>query len=181
MQRLLRGTITRQAYVELLRNLADIYRGLEAGLDQHAAHPALAGVDLPRLRRTGALQADIAALSRATDGVYASRPATREYVERLHTLSDDAPELLLAHAYVRYMGDLSGGRILAGIVAKTLDLTSGAGAAFYEFPLVPDHTAFKAAFRIALDDAAQVASPDALVREAQYGFSLHERLFGELE
>lgn len=41
---------------------------------------------------------------------------------------------LLAHAYVRYMGDLSGGQIIRNKIVKAYDLPdSGAGASFYDF------------------------------------------------
>lgn len=184
MRSLLRGTITRSAYVALLRNLAEIYRPLEQEIDRHAAHPALVGIDLDSLRRLGSLERDIAALDPdAPDEVPASQPATREYAARLREIGRSSPELLLAHAYVRYMGDLSGGLVLRGIVAKTLGICDGdEGLAFYDFPRIPDAVAFKHAFRDALDAAAHVvASPEAIVREAQYGFALHEQLFRELQ
>lgn len=47
-------------------------------------------------------------------------PATADYVSRIRMLSRDNPVLLLAHAYTRYLGDLSGGQILARVVSKLL-------------------------------------------------------------
>ncbi len=183
MHSLLRGTITRDAYLALLRNLAEIYRPLEEELDRHAGHPALVGIDLDALRRLGPLERDIAALGGdRADAAPTAQPATRDYAARLRELGDSSPELLLAHAYVRYMGDLSGGLMLKRIVAKTFGLGDDGGLAFYTFPRIDDPVAFKHAFRDALDAAALVVeSPDAIVREAQYGFALHERLFRELQ
>lgn len=34
----------------------------------------------------------------------------QKYVERIHYIGQNEPELLVAHAYTRYMGDLSGAR-----------------------------------------------------------------------
>ncbi|MEO8333543.1 MAG: biliverdin-producing heme oxygenase [bacterium] len=183
MRNLLGGTITKEAYVPMLRNLAEIYRALEQELERHSRHPALVGIDLHALRRLDALERDIAVLDvDAGDAVPAPCPATSTYVLRLHELGDATPELLLAHAYVRYMGDLSGGLILKGIVAKTLGIDGDDGLAFFTFPHIADPVAFKRAFRDALDAAAfVVTSPDAVVREAQLGFALHERLFQELQ
>ncbi|KAF9016534.1 hypothetical protein BGZ52_005775 [Haplosporangium bisporale] len=57
------------------------------------------------------------------------------------------PELLLAHSYVRYLGDLSGGQILAKKLQKYNDLPEGKGVAFYHFDLIEDKEGFKDQFR----------------------------------
>lgn len=184
MRTLLRGSITRATYVSLLRNLAGIYRPLEEELDRHAAHPALVGINRNALRRLDRLERDIAALAiEPPHDAPADLPATREYATRLREIGRSSPELLLAHAYVRYMGDLSGGQMLKDIVARTLSVYSADdGLDFYDFPDIADPIAFKEAFRDVIDSAVLVgAAPDAIVREAQYGFALHERLFAELE
>ena len=113
----------------------------------------------------------------------AAQPATREYSARLLKIGRSSPELLLAHAYVRYMGDLSGGPMLKASVAKMLGIgAEDGGLSFFAFPHIADPVAFNRAFRDALDAAAFVApSPEAIVREAQYGFALHERMFRELQ
>ena len=182
MRTLIRGTITQAAYVALLRNLADIYCALEGELDRCADIPALAAVDLTALRRLPRLRQDISALDvTPAAGHSPPQPATRQYVARLHELGERAPDLLLAHAYVRYMGDLSGGLMLKSILAKSLGLEEGVGTTFYDFPLIPDPEAFKREFRAALDATTTgLSSPDALVHEAQLGFALHARLFEEL-
>lgn len=183
MRSLLRGIITRDAYVVLLRNLAGIYGPLEEELGRHADHPALIGIDLVVLRRLPALERDITALDiDPSQHTHTERRATQDYAARLREVGRSSPELLLAHAYVRYMGDLSGGLMLEKMVAKTLEIGNGDdGLAFYAFPLIPDPVGFKQAFRGALDAAACVVkSPDAIVREAQHAFALHERLFREL-
>jgi heme oxygenase (biliverdin-producing, ferredoxin) len=59
-----------------------------------------------------------------------------DYVNRIHELSDsEDPSSLLAHAYVRYLGDLSGGQTIRHTIAKAygLDEASGQGLSFYAF------------------------------------------------
>lgn len=46
----------------------------------------------------------------STGGAGAVPEATRKYAERIHEVGQNEPELLVAHAYTRYMGDLSGAR-----------------------------------------------------------------------
>ena len=60
--------------------------------------------------------------------------ALREYTSRLRDLTvapDPAP--LLAHAYVRYLGDLSGGQIIRRHVVDVYGLDDDTGAQFYQF------------------------------------------------
>jgi heme oxygenase len=59
-----------------------------------------------------------------------------DYVSRIRALSasDASAPLLLAHAYVRYLGDLSGGQIIKRRLMKVYDLPeTGKGVRFYEF------------------------------------------------
>ena len=176
---LLRGRLDRCGYRLLLRNLEAIYAALEPALQRHAAHPALAPFDFAALARRPALASDIEALSddpERHDDFSAPEPATIAYTLHLAHLDRAAPERLLAHAYVRYLGDLSGGQVLGRIVRESLELRSSAGTAFYDFGAAPGPAALAGRFRSALD-AAPVADPDALVDEAKAGFARHRALF----
>ena len=107
---LLRGQMDRASYCALLRNLHAIYAALEPALARHAGHPVLAPVFLPRLARTQALADDLLTLhGSAWADAIALQPATARYLRRLHEIEAAQPELLFAHAYVRFLGDLSGG------------------------------------------------------------------------
>jgi heme oxygenase (biliverdin-producing, ferredoxin) len=180
MSRLLRGELSRTAYVALLRNLLAIYAELEPALRRHALHPAIAVLDLAPLARTEALVDDLAAFG-APDVATASigiEPSCRLYVDRLRVIADTEPELLLAHAYVRYLGDLSGGQMLRGVVARNMQLPLGTGVAFYDFGDASTTTGLAAKFRDGLD--AATVDDDAIVREAKAAFDRHRALFDEL-
>ena len=59
-----------------------------------------------------------------------------DYVTRIADLADSSdPSPLLAHAYVRYLGDLSGGQVIRRAIAKAYGVESAdsAGTRFYEF------------------------------------------------
>ena len=118
MGALLRGQVDRAGYVALLRNLSAIYEALEPALARHAAHPLIAPVHAPALCRAAALAQDLAVLH-GPHGVdeLPLAPVTPLYVARLRTLDAEQPGLLLAHAYVRYLGDLSGGQMLRRVAS----------------------------------------------------------------
>ncbi|KAJ9091748.1 hypothetical protein QFC19_008958 [Naganishia cerealis] len=72
-------------------------------------------------------------------------PALTQFTTHLHHISATRPALLLAHAYVRYLGDLSGGQIVRGKIRRVYALPSSTttgpssstrGTRFYEFDAV---------------------------------------------
>jgi heme oxygenase len=182
---LLRGRMQRSAYCDLLVNLHAIYATLEPALDRHAAHPCIAPILIPGLRRTASLEHDLQCLRGpgATQPVHL-QDATQAYVDRLNELDSSRPELLLAHAYVRYLGDLSGGQILSKVVAKSFDPVGTSGpscVAFYDFGDTLHTQELTRRFRGGLDAVVlDRAAEDAIVAEAMSAFGLHRQLFDEL-
>lgn len=212
MRALLQGHLPLTGYVRLLHELLHIYRALEAGLQQHALHPQLSPVVLHGLFRSQALAADLAhwrsllpvadtapagaasAAAPAPAGVH-SPPGTLAglaYVQHLQALARTQAPLLAAHAYVRYLGDLNGGQVLARRVAMGLNAGMGlapdgastgrtAGLLFYDFGGATQAAALAAQLRGGLDQLAQTeAQAQALVTEACAGFERHCLLFDEL-
>jgi hypothetical protein len=61
----------------------------------------------------------------------------RNFTSHLSGLSRSDPGLLLAHTYVRYLGDLSGGQLVASKIRRVYSLPPppAGGTAFYEFDL----------------------------------------------
>lgn len=183
MQALLRGQLDLPAYCTLLRNLHAIYCALENALELHAAHPGLAPVRLAGLARSRPLAGDLDELHGADwESAYPLMPATAAYVCRLNACASHAPALLLAHAYVRYLGDLSGGQMLQRVVARSFALQGSSGTRFYAFDDSGGATALARLFRAGLDAVdTDTGGMGALVAEAQWGFGQHERLFTELQ
>lgn len=182
MSALLRGRLERSAYALMLRSLHEIYAALEAGLDAHAGHPQLARVWCPALARRAALERDLCALvGKGWSTELGAQPAARRHALHLQRLAREAPAALLGHAYVRYLGDLSGGQLLAPIVERSLQLPPGDATRFYDFGGASLATQRALDFRdglAAIDDGGRLA--DTLVAEARLAFDLHLRLFDEL-
>ncbi|KAJ3509156.1 hypothetical protein NLJ89_g5369 [Agrocybe chaxingu] len=145
-RRLLSGHLPKEDYVRFLIMLWHVYDGIEKGLDRHATHPTLEPTYNPTLlARAPHLSADIAYLLETEDWkehpihkqLLASDPKPLfNYLRRLHEISDSPdPSPLLAHAYVRYLGDLSGGQTIRHTIAKAygLDEVAGLGVSFYAF------------------------------------------------
>lgn len=170
---MLRGEASREGYILLQRNLLPAYQALEAGLEAHRDTPLLAALAAYRLDRATALKADLAALC---GGDFAQVPVLAEgvaYAKRIEDAAKGDGELLIAHAYTRYLGDLSGGQILKKLLAKKPGLTPNE-LTFYDFPAYADLAALKSDYRNALDDAGKRASaPQAIVAEGSVAFQLN--------
>ncbi|KAG7088175.1 hypothetical protein E1B28_012194 [Marasmius oreades] len=145
---LLAGEVSKGDYVRFLMMLWHVYAALELGLEQHATNPVLEPTyNPPLLQRASSLSADIAYLLGVSESSWKSHSihksllanapvALTDYVNRIHELTDSQdPERLLAHGYVRYLGDLSGGQTIRHTIAKAygLDESSGQGMSFYAF------------------------------------------------
>lgn len=177
MRELLRGRGSRAGYILLIRNLWPVYEALERGIQQHADLPAVRTAHDHRLWRAGPLDSDLAQL--AGEHWQADVPtlaAGERYAQRIGWATSANPELLLAHAYVRYLGDLSGGQIVRRLLARSLDLGEAA-LQFHKFAAIEDIEGFKAGYLARLDEAGRAINDrTALVEEAKMAFRLNIEL-----
>jgi len=176
------GPLAVDAYVRLLSQYLPIYRALEAAAATHRADPVVAELAHPGLDRAGAIAADLAALGSSADESAAFvTDATRAYVARIETASD-RPSGFVAHHYVRYLGDLSGGQIIRRILRRRLGHEDDRALSFYVFDQIDNGVQFKKAYRERLDTAPwSDAEADHLVIEARAAFELNLAVFESLE
>jgi heme oxygenase len=169
---ILRGRGTKFGYALMLRNLLPVYAAMENALVQNSASRALALIVRPALFRAGAISADLAVLSpRAAE--LPLLPQATAYVNAIAAASTATGDRLIAHAYTRYLGDLSGGQILKRLLARSLTLPSEA-LTVYDFPDIADIAAFKDDYRDAIERAgAMIGDPEAVLAEAAGAFRLN--------
>ena len=173
----LKGVVSRDNYKQLTANFYFVYRAMEEEiekLDDFPLHDKL-------LNRTNKLEQDLRYYYGVMwrDKIEPSQ-ATKNYVKRIQVIAQQTPYLLVAHHYTRYMGDLSGGQILASITKKALNLTSE-GLKFYEFD-IPNMKEYKDKYRQSLNDLNMSdVQTSMLIDEANYAFKLNMLLFDELQ
>jgi len=174
---ILNGRVSRFGYALLLRNLLFVYQQLEAGLDRHRFDRSVLGVARPEVYRSGALASDLAQLwGDEWERALPLLPAGERYGRQIMRVTDDARARLVAHAYVRYLGDLNGGQIIRRILVRSLGLKACC-LAFYDFPLIGDLRAFKADYRHAINrSAAEMTDLNGVVEEGAIAFQLNIEL-----
>ena len=186
MKCFLKGIVEREPFRKLLANLYFVYSTLEAELDRHRNHPVIGAMVFPELNRTANLERDLAFYyGEHWQEQITPLPAGRVYVDRIRQVSHADPVLLIAHAYTRYMGDLSGGQALKNIVRSAMSLPADQGTALHEFEQLPSieaKRAFKEKYRDALNALPiDEATIQRIVAEANYAFMLNRDVVHELE
>jgi heme oxygenase len=179
----LKGTVEKTSYRNLVSNLYFVYSAMEEEMERQREHPVVSKIYFPELNRKAALEQDLFYYYGPNwREQIAPSAAAQEYVARIQTVSNTAPELLVAHSYTRYLGDLSGGQILKKIAQTGMNLSDGEGTAFYEFKTISDEKAFKNTYRQAMNDLpVDDATADRIVDEANDAFGLNMKMFKELE
>jgi heme oxygenase len=168
---ILAGTATRAGYALWLRNLLPVYQEMEQALARLRDHPGIDFLAQTALHRAGRIAADLDAIAVPVRAL-TLLPHGERYARRVARAGD---ERLVAHAYTRYLGDLSGGRALR---RRLLNLFgSEFPVSFSAFPEIADIGGFVAAFRAALDGfGRQAVDPDGVVKEAAVAFAMNIRL-----
>ena len=186
MKCFLKGVVAREAFRKLLSNLYFVYSALEAELLIHRHHLIVSAVYFPQLDRQAHLAEDLAYYyGNNWREEIAPSEAGRDYIAHLHEITNTEPALLVAHSYVRYLGDLSGGQALKNIVRSALELPANLGTRFYEFDAFPSIGAireFKGQYREALNSLPideELAAK--IIAEANYAFSLNRDVLQSLE
>lgn len=159
MNRMLKKQITPLQYYVYLKNQLFVYTSLE----YYASKVGIFDGEMAPIMRGTPLLDDL--LEMGLKYEFPEAPildASQEYVKYIQTISND-PEKLMAHVYVRHMGDLSGGQIIKKLVPGPTHL--------YEFDGEAND----------LKDVIRKRLHDGLVDEAKVCFGLVQKFLEELE
>ena len=117
----LRGVVNKESYRALVNDLYFVYCALEEEVSNLKDHPVIGNLQLSDLERKDALEMDLRYYyGPIWRSLIKPSEACERYVNRIHEVAKNEPELLVGHHYTRYLGDISGGQILKGIAEKAL-------------------------------------------------------------
>lgn len=183
MQAFFGGVLPRAAYVAWLTRQWHLYRVLEAGLEALPPNVPEHGLVPAALYRTQAIEAD---LDHLTDGAWRGRdhltPATATYAERIRS-TYLFPAGLVAHAWLRYMGNVGGRDVLRRLAERSIgvDEDTRLGLACTDYSAIGEIRPFFADFHAKLDALAlRPEEKQRAVAEADAGFRLNIALTDEL-
>lgn len=180
---ILKGVLDLESFANMQAGMYLVYEALEAQLERHKDHPVISKIHFPELSRKASLEQDLQFLyGDDWRNQIRNTPARREYVERIHWLGDNDPALLVAHSYTRYLGDLSGGRVISKIARRSLGLENRDGLRFFDFDEIENAREFKNEYRNRLNQLPlDEDRSEQVIEEARQVFALNQSLFEELE
>lgn len=178
MSELLAGRASVAAYAELSAQLYFVYDALETASRRHATGELFSRLHDPRLERINAISSDLEELLGASwRSAIEPLPATARYVARL----EEADELsTIGHHYVRYLGDIAGGQVIAAMMQRHYGIDPSA-LSFYDFSHLGKIKRYRDQYREALDSLdLSEAQNEAVVEAAIEAFGLNFEVFSEL-
>jgi len=174
---LLEGQASPLQIAALIRALAPAYALLEQQGPELASALGAHAIPWSALARTTALQHDLAVL--APVATTPASAAAAIWLEQLKVLAAQAPHRWIAHVYVRYGGDLSGGQQLAA--QDNAILARHALPALSFWPFERDLPALKQQLHDGFEQMDLSAEEAAeLLEEAEHAFHTTQRLLAEL-
>ncbi|MFD5451346.1 biliverdin-producing heme oxygenase [Streptomyces sp. NPDC003470] len=180
---LLGGRLGVDAYARYTEQLWFVYAALEAPAVRLAGDPVAGPFVRAELMRLPSLERDLEHL-RGPDwrtGLTAL-PATAAYAARIRECAGRWPAGYVAHHYTRYLGDLSGGRIIRDRAERTWGFArKGDGVRFYVFEGIANPAAFKREYRELLDGIrADDLEKQRVAAECGRAFALNTAVFRAL-
>jgi heme oxygenase len=181
LKNLFRGNVSKEAYLKYLESLFYLYNELEYNLNQKVFDQNIRKLYFPELYRTGSLYSDLIYFGGASFNPSPPSEMTNRYIDHIKKIIENDTYKIVSHLYVRYLGDLSGGQILRGIIKKSFSLENGFGDSFYSFP-IGDVDHFKNIYRAQMDSLVlEDSQKEELLEEAKFAFNLNGMMLSELD
>lgn len=162
---LMKGELPSAAYFDYLGQLAPIYEAIEKWEG-----------NLPffdrRLDRFDRIISDL-----EYHGTVLILDETVAYARHLQEIVKNKEQIkILAHHYVRYLGDLSGGQAIGALIARNLSIPPNF-LSFYEFDDIGDRVRYKETYRENLDTLISEESYEEFIEEAKLAFEYTRKIF----
>ena len=181
VRELIGGKLTQGQYAALVVQHRAIYAALEEGAEAVRGDAVAAAFLHPGLQRLSAIEADLKTLLKTETIAGEVTPATTAYCDRIRQVAATWPGGYVAHHYVRYLGDLSGGQVILRALGRAYGIDDKSGATFYRFDAVGDHDEFKNTYRDNLDHAAwDAAEQQRIVAEVEAAYKFNTAVFESL-
>lgn len=180
MAHLSRGKLDRNAVAQLTVQYFHIYSALEAAVRRACDHPAVALIADKRLERVEAITQDLTSMLGESWREVEPLAATARYVAELEAIGPNNGPEVVAHHYVRYLGDIAGGQVLARVFREAYELP-GEALHFYDFSAIGKIPPYRAQYKAALD-AMQLGEEERvrLINTAKRAFDLNQAVFQDL-
>lgn len=185
MEDIMRMRATREEYIDLVAQHFFLYEVLEEASKALAGDPRYAVLHPAALVREQNLVEDLEfLLGENWREEISILPASQAYIDRIREIAAEGwTPGLIAHHYTRYLGDLSGGQMIAKRVKKQFGYER-AGVAFYDFTELGDIAEFKQSYRTVIDELGSTLSEEEqkrMIDEVRAAYRFNSDVFVEMK
>lgn len=146
MKQMFIGGLPLSKYLEYLMSLEKIYSVLEYEIRDSIDSDIILSVFDTRLERSALISKDIKAIARKHVLKRSTIDIINEYVKYIKSSNEVE---LLAHHYIRYLGDLSGGQMISKLLQRSYSFSDNQ-TLFYKFDL--DAKQYREEYKTRLND-----------------------------
>lgn len=178
---LMGGKRSARDYTLLIAQYAHIYAALEEEVRALDNDPEFGSIFDPALERSGQIAKDLEVLlpAHGFTSLPDALPATKVYIAAIREAAKE-PARLVAHHYLRYLGDLSGGLAIGKLVARHYAIAPEA-LNMWDFGDIEKPKVYKDNYRLKLDSlGTNPQAAEALLDEAKRGFQWNKGIFEDL-
>ncbi|MDQ0149871.1 heme oxygenase (biliverdin-producing) [Eubacterium multiforme] len=170
LKRLMDGKASKESYAEYLFNIYEIYKTIEFNLEKYRENSVVNDFAIKKVYRTEEIYKDLKFLLGEKLSEMRLLASTKAYIERINEVSEKQPELLVAHAYSRYLADLFGGRSIYKMLRESYEIDPK-GLNYYVYDEV---------FEDADDMRAFVMEYHGMLNEVEFDRKLEEKFINEV-
>lgn len=123
IKRIVDGTASVKSYAEYIYNLKAMYKAIEEAIENNKDNENVKAFSTPELYKSHLIEKDLEYFLKDSTEKYELLASTVACVERIKEISTKNPELLVAHAYTRFMADLFGGRTFVPLLGQKYGIT----------------------------------------------------------
>lgn len=137
IKRIVDKTATTEGYAVYLYNLSLMYKAIEDCINENSDNDTIKNFITPELYRYESMEKDLKFLLQDKLSEMKPLSSTVAFIGRIEEIKDSNPELIIAHAYTRFMADLFGGRTFFELFSKEYKIPNE-GLNYYSFPDIKD-------------------------------------------
>lgn len=117
IKRIVDGNACKDSYAEYLFNLSAMYKAIEDTIEKNVSNEVIKNFSTKELYRYELIQKDLEFLLGDKLDDMTLLPSTKAFIERVEEIDKTNPELIIAHAYTRFIADLFGGRTFISLLS----------------------------------------------------------------
>ncbi|WP_291653578.1 biliverdin-producing heme oxygenase [Clostridium sp.] len=138
-RRLLEKNATVESYAEYIYNLYYVYQAIESNLEKLKDIEKITPFVTTELYRSELIKEDLKNI--LSTNSFKPLSSTIAYVDRINHVCEKNPNLIIAHAYTRFLADLFGGRIFYNLLKDHYNINNDS-LNYYSYKALGDMKAY---------------------------------------